>query len=104
MATKFSWTDPLLLDDQLTDDERALLQAMDLETLRAELLKRLAEQKERHDGGNRWVGTGGRSPYGHGGVHPTGIRVWDAILTAATAGIVRPLRFTSISAGAPVMS
>jgi uncharacterized protein with von Willebrand factor type A (vWA) domain len=38
-------------------------------------LDTLAEQTERHDGGGRWVGTGGRSPFGHGGVHPTGIRV-----------------------------
>jgi uncharacterized protein with von Willebrand factor type A (vWA) domain len=35
----------------------------------------LREQKERHDGGNRWVGTGGTSPFGANGVHPTGIRV-----------------------------
>ena len=33
------------------------------------------EQKERHDGGNRWIGTGGTSPFGHGGEHPTGVRV-----------------------------
>ena len=33
------------------------------------------EQNERHDGGSRWIGTGGRSPYGHGGQHPTGMRV-----------------------------
>ena len=38
-------------------------------------LETLAEQNERHDGGNRWVGTGGKSPFGHGGQHPTGIRV-----------------------------
>jgi uncharacterized protein with von Willebrand factor type A (vWA) domain len=38
-------------------------------------LETLAEQTERHDGGGRWVGTGGRSPYGNGGQHPTGIRV-----------------------------
>ena len=38
-------------------------------------LETLAEQTERHDGGGRWVGTGGRSPFGHGGEHPTGIRV-----------------------------
>jgi len=47
-----------------------------------ELLKRfeetLAKQKERHDGGNRWVGTGGRSPFGHGGQNPQGIRVGGA--------------------------
>ena len=41
-------------------------------------LETLAKQTERHDGGDRWVGTGGRSPYGHGGQHPTGIRVGGA--------------------------
>ena len=38
-------------------------------------LETLAEQDERHDGGGRWIGTGGHSPFGHGGEHPTGIRV-----------------------------
>jgi uncharacterized protein with von Willebrand factor type A (vWA) domain len=46
---------------------------------RDELLRRYLEtlerQTERHDGGGRWIGTGGRSPFGHGGEHPTGIRV-----------------------------
>ena len=37
--------------------------------------ERLAEQDEAHDGGNHWVGTGGTSPFGHGGLHPGGIRV-----------------------------
>jgi uncharacterized protein len=39
------------------------------------LLERLREQRERHDGGDRWVGTGGTSPFGHGGRAKTGIRV-----------------------------
>ena len=37
--------------------------------------ERLEEQKERHAGGSKWVGTGGSSPFGHGGFHPEGIRV-----------------------------
>ena len=37
--------------------------------------ERLREQKERHDGGNRWIGTGGTSPFGHGGAAREGIRV-----------------------------
>jgi len=37
--------------------------------------QRLAEQKERHAGGNKWIGTGGSSPFGHGGAHPEGIRI-----------------------------
>ena len=40
--------------------------------------ERLKEQNERHDGGNRWIGTGGTSPFGHGGVNPAGIRVGGA--------------------------
>ncbi len=46
-----------------------------LEELRKELEKRLREQKERHDGGKHWVGTGGTSPFGHSGKNPEGIRV-----------------------------
>jgi hypothetical protein len=70
-----SWLDQPVPQKELTDDERALLQAMDTETLRTELLKRLSEQKERHDGGSHWVGTGGTSPFGHGGENPQGVQV-----------------------------
>jgi uncharacterized protein with von Willebrand factor type A (vWA) domain len=52
-----------------------LLEEIDVEALREELEKRLHEQDERHDGGNHWVGTGGKSPFGHSGFHPGGIRV-----------------------------
>lgn len=45
------------------------------EDLIKELEKRRREQKERHDGGNRWIGTGGTSPFGHGGMNPSGIRI-----------------------------
>ena len=40
-----------------------------------EFKKRLEEQKKRHQGGNKWVGTGGTSPFGNSGYHPEGIRV-----------------------------
>ncbi len=59
----------------LTDEQRAAMQAMDFEKLRELFEQRLKEQKERHDGGNRWIGTGGTSPFGTGGKHPSGIRV-----------------------------
>ena len=39
------------------------------------LKQRLEEQKERHQGGNKWIGTGGTSPYGHGGYNPEGVRI-----------------------------
>lgn len=53
---------------------RKVLQIPPEELLR-ELKKRWQEQKERHDGGNYWVGTGGTSPFGHGGYNPQGIRI-----------------------------
>lgn len=60
---------------ELSPEEMALLQKMDLEELLKEFEKRLREQKERHDGGNYWIGTGGTSPFGHSGYNPQGIRV-----------------------------
>lgn len=60
---------------ELSPEELAALEHLSGDELMRLFLETLAEQDERHDGGNRWVGTGGRSPYGHGGVHPTGVRV-----------------------------
>lgn len=60
---------------ELTPEQLAELERLSGDELMRRFLETLAEQTERHDGGGRWVGTGGRSPFGHGGVHPTGIRV-----------------------------
>ena len=60
---------------ELSAEEMAMIKNMDLEQLRALYEQRLREQKERHDGGNRWIGTAGTSPFGNGGVHPGGMRV-----------------------------
>ncbi len=51
---------------------------LDPEKLWEEFLKRLAEQKGRHSGGNHWIGTGGTSPFGHSGRNPNGMRVGGA--------------------------
>jgi hypothetical protein len=59
----------------LTDEERELMDRMNLDELLREFEKRLKEQKEQHDGGNYWIGRGGTSPFGHSGYHPAGIRV-----------------------------
>ena len=61
--------------EPLTDEQREALERLSQDELMQRFLETLAEQTERHDGGGRWVGTGGRSPFGHGGEHPTGIRV-----------------------------
>jgi uncharacterized protein with von Willebrand factor type A (vWA) domain len=59
---------------ELSDEERAAIEQLDLEEVLRRFEERLKEQKERHDGGSRWVGTGGTSPFGRGGEHPQGIR------------------------------
>ena len=69
------WLSNPKLPRELTDEERAKLEALDLDALRERFKDLLDEQKERHDGGNRWIGTGGTSPFGHGGEHPTGVRI-----------------------------
>jgi uncharacterized protein with von Willebrand factor type A (vWA) domain len=60
---------------QLTPDELALLEKLDRATLEKLFEERLKEQKERHDGGNKWIGTGGTSPFGNRGAPREGIRV-----------------------------
>jgi len=60
----------------LSEEEKAQIESLGgLEKLIEEFKKRLEEQKERHEGGNKWVGTGGTSPFGQEGYHPEGIRV-----------------------------
>ncbi len=59
----------------LSPEELAALERLSQDELLRRFFERLAEQTERHDGGDRWIGTGGRSPFGHGGRHPTGLRV-----------------------------
>ena len=69
----------------LSEEERLNLQKLGYEKLFAQLKQRLAEQKERHAGGNKWIGTAGTSPYGHGGYHPEGIRIGGASAGNRTA-------------------
>jgi len=69
-----AWLENPILPN-ISDEDRAKMRAFDLDELAARFRELLAEQKERHDGGNRWIGTGGTSPFGHGGEHPSGVRV-----------------------------
>lgn len=73
-----AWLEQPLERPGLSAEELAQLEALSLDELRERFLERLAEQTERHDGGNRWIGTGGTSPFGNGGQNPAGIRVGGA--------------------------
>ena len=64
-----------LAEKYLTEAEKAELQALGWDTLFETLKQRLAEQKERHQGGSKWIGTGGTSPFGAYGYNPEGIRI-----------------------------
>ena len=60
----------------LTDEEKAALQKLGgPDALKKRLEELLKEQKEWHGGGNKWIGAGGSSPFGHSGYHPEGIRI-----------------------------
>lgn len=60
----------------LTEEEKAQIQKMkNLQELLDTFKERLKEQAERHSGGNKWIGTGGTSPFGNSGYHPEGIRI-----------------------------
>lgn len=59
----------------LSAEDRAAIQKHGWDKLMELFKERLSEQTERHAGGNKWIGTGGSSPFGHGGYHPEGIRV-----------------------------
>ncbi len=60
----------------LSDEEKEKIKSLGgLDELMETLKKRLEEQKERHQGGSKWIGTGGTSPFGNGGYNPEGVRI-----------------------------
>ena len=63
-------------EKELDPEELKKIQSLGgLEKLLEEFKKRLEEQKERHEGGNKWIGTNGTSPFGNNGQNPEGVRV-----------------------------
>src|ERR1700748_3325135 len=64
-----------LAEKYLTEEERKQIEAMGWDKLMETLRQRLQEQKERHQGGNKWIGTAGTSPFGAYGYNPEGIRI-----------------------------
>ncbi|MDR3370537.1 VWA domain-containing protein [Rhodoferax sp.] len=80
MVTDFTKDIPLdwlkkTLELNLSPEEKAAIEKMGWDELMETLKKRLEEQKERHEGGSKWIGTGGTSPFGHGGYNPQGVRI-----------------------------
>ena len=80
MLTDFTKDVPLdwlekILQRELTPEQKAAIDKMGWDELMETLKKRLEEQKERHQGGSKWIGTGGTSPFGNSGYNPQGIRI-----------------------------
>ncbi|EQB30684.1 vWA domain-containing protein [Sphingobium ummariense] len=66
----------LVAEKYLTPEERARIKSLgDWDEIIETLKKRLEEQQGRHEGGSKWIGTGGTSPFGHGGYNPEGVRI-----------------------------
>jgi uncharacterized protein with von Willebrand factor type A (vWA) domain len=63
------------LERDLTPEQKAALEKLGYDKLMDKLKQLLEEQKERHEGGNRWIGTGGTSAFGNNGTNPEGIRI-----------------------------
>jgi uncharacterized protein with von Willebrand factor type A (vWA) domain len=63
------------LERTFSAEDLAKLEKLGWDKLMQELQQRLAEQDGAHHGGNKWIGSGGTSPFGHGGAHPEGVRI-----------------------------
>ncbi len=63
------------LERELTPEQKAAREKCGYDKLMDRLKELLEEQKGRHEGGNKWIGTGGTSPFGNGGNNPEGIRI-----------------------------
>src|SRR6218665_2021971 len=66
------------LELELSPEEKAKIEKMGWDELMETLKKRFEEQKERHEGGSKWIGTGGTSPFGANGFNQQGTRIAQA--------------------------
>jgi len=88
--------DPKSLADSLGVDEKQLSE-MKPEELLEYFKQRLRDQEGRHDGGSKWIGTGGTSPVGHSGIHPGGLRVGGGSRNRSAVKIANERRYKEYS-------
>ncbi len=93
--------DPKTIADALGMDA-AELQKLTPDELIEYFKERLKEQTERHDGGNRWIGTGGTSPVGHSGFHPGGMRVGGMSRNKSAIKVAMERRYKDYSLQGPL--
>jgi len=93
--------DPRGIADMLGADE-SMLNKMNPEELVDYFKERLKEQTERHDGGGKWIGTGGTSPVGHSGYHPGGMRVGGVSRNKSAVKVAMERRYKDYSLSGPL--
>jgi len=93
--------DPKALANALGLDESEI-NKMSPEELIEYFKKRLEDQAERHDGGNKWIGTGGTSPVGHSGYHPGGMRVGGVSRNKSAVKVAMERRYRDYSRSGPL--
>jgi len=100
-----------MLDEWLKDPKRLAdalgakvseLSSMSQQELLEYFKKRLEDQKGRHDGGSKWIGTGGTSPVGHSGYHPGGMRVGGESLNKTATQVAGQRRYRDYSNMGPL--
>lgn len=89
------WLENALPPLRISPAERQLFQEWDLDELRRQLEERLKEQKSQHHGGSKWIGTGGRSPFGHSGYHPAGVRLGGRSVNKSAVKVAAERNFRS---------
>ena len=92
---------PKVLAASLGLDEKEL-RKMSPEELIEYFKQRLRDQKGRHDGGSKWIGTGGTSPVGHAGFHPGGMRIGGLSRNSSAVKVAGERRYKSYSADGPL--
>lgn len=92
---------PKMIADALGIDEEKL-NKMSPEALIEYFKKRLKDQKSRHDGGGKWIGTGGYSPVGHSGHHPGGMRVGGESRNKSAVKVANERRYKDYSTSGPL--
>jgi len=92
---------PKQIADALGIDESALKKLSPDELLEY-FKQRLKDQTERHDGGNKWIGTGGTSPVGHSGYHPGGLRVGGSSQNKSAVKVANERRYKDYSRSGPL--
>ena len=86
----------------LLDVDEAALSRLTPDELIAYFKQRLADQTERHDGGSKWIGTGGTSPVGHSGAHPGGMRVGGVSRNKSAVKVAMERRYKDYALNGPL--